>query len=106
MRRRNVLLLIATVLAVVIHLGADGMTTSAQNSLIGNYDINANGFTGVLTIASIDANGNITGSVLGDQMFGFYDDTTKKIFFRREIDPSDPNSIQIFSGYLFTGSQS
>jgi hypothetical protein len=36
-------------------------------------------------------------------MFGFYDDTAKKIFFMRIINSSDLTTLQMYSGYRFTG---
>ncbi len=71
----------------------------------GTWTINANGFIGELTIASVDAQGNLTGTVFGNQILGFWDEPSQKITFLRVINPADPSTLQIYTGYLFSGGE-
>ncbi|HKG14664.1 MAG TPA: hypothetical protein VKB12_15155 [Pyrinomonadaceae bacterium] len=74
----------------------------------GAWKINANGFTGTLHVAGIDAAGNVAGNVhfvnepandLGG--VAFWDDTSKKLTFIRKINPADASTFQIFTGYFY-----
>jgi len=68
----------------------------------GNWNINGNGFRGDLVINSVDSAGRITGTVYnGQTIIGFWDESSQKITFMRIIEPSDPSTFQIFTGYLF-----
>lgn len=68
----------------------------------GSWKINGNGFPGTLSVDSVDNNGNVKGSVYGNAIFGFWDDPAQKLTFMRVVDPSNPSSMQLYTGYLFT----
>ncbi len=65
----------------------------------GDWQINGNGCSGTLAV-SVDGNGNVTGTVYGDPIQGFWDDGAQKLTFLRTPN-SDPSSSQIYTGYLF-----
>lgn len=73
---------------------------------IGVWFLNGNGFTGDLTITSIDGNGNLSATVYGGQQTtGFWDEAAQKITFLRIINAADPSTSQVFTGYLFQNIQ-
>lgn len=65
----------------------------------GNWQINGNGWPGTLAL-SVDGNGNVTGTVYGNPIQGFWDDAAQKLMFLRSPN-SDPSTGQIYTGYLF-----
>src|SRR5438105_146312 len=82
-------------------LSAVGMCSSTARAQTGEWTIDANGFLGQLNIVSIDGAGNLSGTVYGDPIVGFWDDDAKKITFIRVINPLDPLSFQIYTGFFF-----
>jgi len=69
---------------------------------IGKWKINANGSEGELYITAIDAQGNLSGTVFGNnKILGFWDDFSQRITFMRIAPPLNLLTIQIFTGYLF-----
>ena len=67
----------------------------------GTWQINANGWRGDLVISSVDAQGNLTGTVLGDPIAGFWDEGSQKITFARSLDSTDPFALQVYTGFHF-----
>jgi len=66
------------------------------------WGINANSFQGDLTINAVDANdGSLQGSVFGNVIFGFWDEEARKITFLRQVDNNQPDTHQVYTGYLF-----
>jgi hypothetical protein len=72
----------------------------------GTWQVNGNGFRGELVIAAVDAAGNLNGTIYGDAISGFWDETTQRIFFSRNLNPNDPTALQVFTGYHFDANQS
>jgi hypothetical protein len=70
------------------------------------WNINANGYAGELVISSVDAQGHLSGSVFGNPLIGFWDEAAGKITFMRIINPGDPSTFQVYTGFLFTGPES
>jgi hypothetical protein len=68
----------------------------------GTWYIDENGDEGTLRIAAIDAQGNVTGTVFGEQIEGFWDENLQRIMFVRMPDPADKSTFKIYTGYLFT----
>lgn len=68
----------------------------------GNWNINGNGFPGVLAISGIAGDGALTGTVYGNKILGFWDEPSRRITFMRLTQPSDPASFQVYNGYLMT----
>jgi hypothetical protein len=75
---------------------------------LGNWRINANGYTGTLNVTAVDAQGDVTGTVTftGEATntlngVAFWDDTAKKLTFIRVINANNPSMNQIFTGYWF-----
>jgi hypothetical protein len=62
----------------------------------------ANGFSGEPKIDPPDASGNITGTVYGDPIIGFWDETSLRIVFMRLINANDPSTFQLYTGYQST----
>ena len=74
----------------------------------GDWRINANGFKGILHIAGVDAQGNVTGTLTmsgepPNQLnnVAYWDDTSKKITFIRVINAAEPSTSQTYTGFLF-----
>jgi len=67
----------------------------------GSWNVNGNGSVGVLNVTSIDGQGHLTGTIYGNPIQGFWDDTAAKATFLRIINANDPTTLQIFTGYLF-----
>jgi hypothetical protein len=65
----------------------------------GDWQINGNGWPGTLAV-SVDGNGNVTGTVYGDPIQGFWGEGAQKLTFLRSPN-NDPSSSQIYTGYLF-----
>jgi hypothetical protein len=95
--RRNKLkaLLFATMMLVTA--GA----ASAQTLPKGKWAIDGNGFAGQLNITSVDAQGNLQGTVFGQGIIGFWDEASQKITFMRITDALNVTTFQIYTGFLF-----
>ena len=65
----------------------------------GPWKLSTNGVEGTLTLTS-DENGNLSGMIDGDQpVLGFWD-CVQLVTFLRITDPSNPSTVQIFTGVL------
>ena len=74
--------------------------TSGPNP-IGAWNVNGNGYPGVLRIPSIDSAGNLVKAVIYDvSIVGFWDQAGQKLTFMRLINRNDPSTFQIYTGYL------
>ena len=71
----------------------------------GTWQINANGFRGELVISSVDSQGNLSGTVFGDPIVGFWDETSQKIIFARSLNPADPSTLQVYTGFHFDANE-
>src|SRR5215469_8677535 len=71
---------------------------SAQTLPKGKWAIDGNGFAGELNITSMDAQGNLQGTVFGQGIFGFWDEASQKITFMRITDASNVTTFQIYTG--------
>lgn len=90
--------------ALILAMAASIFVTPAafaQSIFQGTWKIDNNGFPGDLVLR-VDANGRVSGTVYGQEIFGFWDEDAKKITFVRIINRADPTSYQIFTGFLFT----
>lgn len=68
---------------------------------IGNWTINGNGFQDKLVISQIDSEGKLlNSSAFGNKVLGFWDEASRKITFMRLVNPSDPSTFQVYTGYL------
>ena len=69
---------------------------------VGTWDVNANGFKGVLSIPSVDAQGNLGANctIYGQRIFGFWNASAQMLTFMRIITASDPSTFQAFTGYV------
>jgi len=69
---------------------------------VGTWDVNGNGFPGVLSIPSIDAQGNLGANctIYGQRIFGLWNASAQMLTFMRIISPSDPSTFQVYTGYL------
>lgn len=68
------------------------------------WNMNANGFAMTLHPQSIDANGNVKGTISDgaktQPIEGFWNEEAKRLTFLRVIDPAKPSTAQVFTGYL------
>lgn len=67
---------------------------------VGTWEVIGNGFAGTLVI-NVDPQGNVTGTIYGDPIEGFFDEPSHKIIFVRRIG-GDPSIIQVWTGYLWS----
>lgn len=69
---------------------------------VGTWDVNGNGYPGVLSIPSVDAQGNLgaNSTIYGQRIFGFWNASAQMLTFMRTITPSDPTTFQVYTGYL------
>lgn len=68
----------------------------------GPWNVNGNGYAGLLWIEGVDAQGNLlpNSTIYGDKIYGFWDDAAQRLTFVRVINPADPTAQQIYLGYL------
>jgi hypothetical protein len=67
---------------------------------LGPWQFSANGIEGSMTLTD-DGTGNLSGSIDGHQsLLGFWDARTRTVTFLRIIDPSNPVSVQVYTGHL------
>jgi len=66
---------------------------------LGSWNINANGSLGTLTVTP-DGMGGINGSVFGQPMVGFFDETARTVRFLRVMSPN-LSTFQVYTGALF-----
>lgn len=71
----------------------------------GTWQINANGYRGELVISSVDAQGNLSGTIFGDPIVGFWNETAQEIIFARGQNPANPSNVQVYSGVHFDANQ-
>jgi hypothetical protein len=68
---------------------------------LGTWELNASGDRGPLQIASVSHQGELRGTLFGKAIVGFWDDRAQQIRFVRILDPAEPSTTQLFTGYLF-----
>jgi hypothetical protein len=61
----------------------------------------ANGFLGDLNITHVDTAGNVSGTLLGSPMKGFWDGHEQKLTMLRFTDLSDASTFQVYTGYRY-----
>jgi hypothetical protein len=69
----------------------------------GSWTANVGGLPSQLQITAVDAQGNVSGSIAGNPISGFWDEDSQRITFLRA--PSTVSGLslqQLFVGYLFT----
>ena len=67
---------------------------------LGSYSINADGTTGVLIITSVDASGDVSGSVFGQPITGLYQEDSDELNFLR-IMAADISQFQTYDGRFY-----
>jgi hypothetical protein len=69
----------------------------------GTWSFNSNGYTSSLML-TVDAAGNVHGTVFGNQIVGFWNDSAAKLTFYRVTGGSlisvQPDKIQVYTGYM------
>ena len=73
-------------------------TAGQAASPAGKWRVNANGFTGEMSL-SVDSAGNVTGSFLGSPVKGFWTDSAAKLVLYRAVG-ANFEQIQIYQGYM------
>ena len=66
---------------------------------VGAWQFSANGVPGSLTLTG-DDNGNLSGTIDGNQPIQGFWDCVQLVTFLRIIDLTDPSTVQIFTGLL------
>ena len=91
----RLLLAFGTLLVVCI----SPSTTLASSPIIptGTWYINANGYLGVLEVTSIDIVGNLTGTLFGTPVAGFWDGSARRMTFENNKASVE---LQVYTGYL------
>ncbi len=69
-----------------------------------SWDMLANGFAVKFHPKTIDANGNLKGTIVDGAkthpIEGFWNEEARKITFLRIVDPAKPSTVQVYTGYL------
>ena len=66
----------------------------------GKWTFNGGGSAGDFTVTSSDDQGNLAGTLDGQSVQGFYDESARKLAFMT-TNPND-SAIQVFTGQLFS----
>jgi hypothetical protein len=66
---------------------------------VGNWDISADGSTGTLSVSA--SGSGFSGTLFGDPITGFFDETSQCFRFMLS-GPGSPPHVQIYAGTLFT----
>jgi hypothetical protein len=74
---------------------------AASSLPLGTWEVNAGGDRGSLQIASVTRQGELRGTLFGKAIVGFWNDLAQQITFVRILDPAEPSTTQLFTGYLF-----
>lgn len=73
----------------------------ATSLVLGDWQVDGANFIGILHITSVDASGNLVGTIYGDPIKGFYNSTTNHIVFVRQLSfGTSLNNIQVWEGAL------
>ena len=105
--RRFVLLLFALTLVLAPSFGSDSATPAQQSPPLptGCWNLNANGYPGLLCIPSIQADGSFVGSMVfegySNVITGLWSSGAQQISFLRLGIPTNPLSYQSYTGFLF-----
>ena len=74
---------------------------------VGAWSANCNGFTGPLSITSVDAAGNAVGTMFGNPIKGLWNESAQELMFYRAIGgtfaSTPPELIQVYTLYQFPG---
>jgi hypothetical protein len=68
---------------------------------LGTWEANAGGDFGPLQLASVSRQGELRGTLSGIEIVGFWNERAQKVTFLRRLNPADPSTAQLFTGYLF-----
>jgi hypothetical protein len=71
---------------------------------LGTWEMNAGGDRGPLQLVSVSGQGELRGTLFGKAIIGFWNDLAQQITFVRILDPTEPSTTQLFTGYLFRNS--
>jgi hypothetical protein len=74
---------------------------SAPSLPLGTWEVNASGDRGPLQLASVSRQGELRGTLFGNEIVGFWDELAEKVMFVRIMNPAVPSTVQLFTGYLF-----
>ena len=74
---------------------------AASSLPLGTWEVNAGGDRGSLQIASVTRQGELRGTLFGKAIVGFWNDLAQQIMFVRILNPAEPSTTQLFTGYLF-----
>ena len=101
MRSKLSMKMIVVVLVAATALPIPAMADDLRCTALYNWDFDGNGFGGTLNI-SVGGGGNLTGTVYGDPIQGFYNNVSNEMMFIRSAGGStDPGSQQVFTGYYW-----
>jgi hypothetical protein len=74
---------------------------AAASMPLGTWEVNAGGDRGPLQLVSVSYQGELRGTLLGTEIVGFWDERAQQVTFVRLLNPVDPSTVQLFTGYLF-----
>jgi hypothetical protein len=78
-----------------------GRDVAVSSLPIGTWEINAGGDRGPLRLVSLSQQGELRGTLFGTEIVGFWDERAQKVTFVHVVNPADPSTTQLFTGYLF-----
>lgn len=78
-----------------------GRERAAFSLPLGTWEVNASGDRGPLQLVSVSPQGELRGTLFGTAIVGFWDERAQQVTFVRVVNPADPSTTQLFTGYLF-----
>jgi hypothetical protein len=78
-----------------------GHEPAASSLPLGTWEINAGGDRGPFQLVSVSHQGELRGTLFGTEIVGFWDERSQKITFARLLNPAEPSTVQLYTGYLF-----
>jgi hypothetical protein len=78
-----------------------GRERAAFSLPLGTWEVNASGERGPLQFVSVSPQGELWGTLFGTEIVGFWDERAQQVTFVRVVNPADPSTTQLFTGYLF-----
>jgi hypothetical protein len=78
-----------------------GRERAAFSLPLGTWEANASGDRGPLQLVSVSPQGELRGTLFGTEIVGFWDERAQQVTFVRVVNPADPSTTQLFTGYLF-----
>jgi hypothetical protein len=78
-----------------------GLERAPASLPLGTWEVNAGGDRGPLHLVSVSPQGELRGTLFGQEMVGVWDEHAQKVMFVRTPNLAVPSTAQLYIGYLF-----